>query len=169
VAVAAPSQLSREEYMTSDDIQFWTLLVRLCGLGVSVLGLVLVLRQLKQVGQTMQGNAFSNSFSELREIHKVFVSYPELRPYFFDGKVLTGESDYYQRARSVAEMYLDAFVHMYLLRSRFPKDLRHHVDLLIRDMINRSTFLAGYLRENYTFMPDSLRLLVSSLIETRRE
>jgi len=154
--------------MDSANIQLFTLLVRLCALGVSVVGLVLVLWQLRRVSQTIEGNAFSSSFSELREIHKVFVDYPVLRPYFFDDKALSPESDDYQQARAVAEMYLDAFVHMYLLRSRFPKDLHRHIDLLIKDMVNRSNFLAGYLKENYTYMPDPLRSLVSSLIETRR-
>jgi len=153
--------------MASKDIQSWTLLIRLCGLGLSVLALVLVLWQLKQAGRTMSGNAFSKSFSELREIHKVFIAYPELRPYFFENKVLAPESGDHQRARALAEMYLDAFVHMHLLRSRFTKDLRPHVDLFIKDMINRSSFLSGYLRENYTFMPDALRSLLANLIETR--
>jgi hypothetical protein len=149
------------------NIQLWTLEVRLCGLGLSLLGLVLVLWQLTQVGRALRGNAFSSSFAELREIHKAFIDYPDLRPYFFDSKVLSRESDNYQRARSLAEMYLDAFIHMHLLRPRFPKDLQPHVDLLIKDMVNRSVFLAEYLKENYTFMPDALRLLVSGLIETR--
>jgi hypothetical protein len=150
------------------DIQLSTLVVRLCSLGVSILGLVLVVRQLKQVGKTLHGNALASSFSELREIHKAFIDYPYLRPYFFDSIDLPRESDHYQQARALAEMYLDAFVHMYLLRSRFPKDLRPHIDLFIKDMVNRSAFLTEYLKENYTFMPDALRLFVKNLIETRR-
>jgi hypothetical protein len=96
-----------------------------------------------------------------------FIDYPDLRPYFFDNRVLPRESNDYQRARSLAEMYLDAFVHISLLRPRFPKDLHSHVDLLIKDMVNRSVFLAEYLKENYILMPDALRRMVSSLIETR--
>jgi hypothetical protein len=137
-------------------------------LGVSVVGLAFVLWQLRRLRQTIEGNAFSSSFSELREIHKVFVDHPGLRPYFFDDEAVSPKSADYQQARAVAEMYLDAFVHMYVLRSRFPEDLHHHMDLLIKDMVNRSSFLAGYLKENYTYMPDPLRSLVSSLVETRR-
>jgi hypothetical protein len=154
--------------MALADLHLLTLLVRICSLGVSVLGLVLVIGQLKKLSQSIQGNAFSSSFSELREIHKVFIDYPSLRPYFFENKVPDRGSDEYQQARSIAEMYLDAFVHMYLLRSRFPEGLHRHIDLLIEDMVSRSTFLVSYLKENYKFLPDPLRLFVSSSVETRQ-
>lgn len=153
--------------LTPDEILLVTLWVRITGVGVSIVGIWLVLRQLGQVRETILGNAFSNSFAELREIHKIFVDHPGLRPYFFDNESLSRDSEDYQQAKSVAEMYLDAFIHMHLLQPRFPAELRSHIDLLIEEMVHGSEFLAYYLRENAKFMPPSLRSLVSRFIETR--
>jgi hypothetical protein len=104
--------------MSPDQIQHWTLGVRIAEVIVSVLGIGGLILSLRQVGKTVTGNAFMNAFSELRELHKVFVSYPNLRPCFYDNEPMPVQDENYQRARSVAEMFLDAFVHMYLLRGR---------------------------------------------------
>src|SRR5829696_1976322 len=52
--------------MTSGQIELFTFWLRAAGLLVSVAGILLVLRQLRQVGSTILGNAFSSSFAELR-------------------------------------------------------------------------------------------------------
>lgn len=164
-----PGDYHRKGYMalTPDEILLGTLWVRIGGLVVSIVGIWLVLRQLRQVRLTILGNAFSNSFSELREIHKIFVEHPDLRPYFFDNEALSRDAETYQKAKSVAEMYLDAFIHMYLLRPRFPAELRNHIDLLIEDMVTRSGFLADYLQENARFMPPALNSQVLRFIKAR--
>ena len=154
--------------MTAPDIQVLTLYVRMGALVVAVVGLVFIVLQLKHLNATILGHAFSSSFAELREIQKVFIEHFELRPYFFDDMPISSDSQFYQKARSVAEMYLDAFIHMYLLRPRFPAELQNHIDLFIEDMLRSSEFLAEYVGENREFMPRDVRALALKVIETRR-
>ena len=159
----------------ADSIQCMTLVVRVLALGVSIVAvyvvykqLQVVYQQLQKVNETILGNAFSSCFIELRELHKVFIEDPKLRPYFYEDEHPTPKSDAYQKAMAVAEMFFDAFIHMYLLRSRFPEDLREHIDLYIEDMINLSEFLSDYLAKNEKWMPADLRSLVKRLVAKRK-
>jgi hypothetical protein len=52
------------------------------------------------------------------------------------------------RAEAIAEMYLDAFFHMYLLRERFSAEEQKHMDLLIEDTAE-VTATAGRLRDGW--------------------
>jgi hypothetical protein len=157
--------------MTNYGLTFneWTLTVRIATLVVSVIAASFVAMQLRQVVATVLGNAYSNSFTELREIHKVFVDHPEMRPYFFNNEVLGNSvsADVSHRAEAIAEMYLDAFFHMYLLRKRLSAEEQKHVDLLIEDMVQRSGVLADYLAENSKFMLPDLDATVSRYIAAR--
>src|SRR5262249_22377425 len=47
------------------------------------------------------------------EISRIFVQYPELRPYFYDGKTIEEDHPDYLRAESVAETILDIIWTMY--------------------------------------------------------
>ena len=161
--------------MSQEEFQLYALCVWIGGLLVSIAGVVLVTkqvqlvnRQLEQVSHTISGNAFSSSFAELREIHKVFIDHPHLRPYFYDDKRLPENSEYWNTALTIAEMFLDAFFHLYLLRDRFPDGSKKHVDLFIEDMVQRSPFLAEYLEKNAQFMQQDLQSLVLKLIEARK-
>lgn len=161
--------------MTPDEIQFWILWVRIGTLAVSMMGIGLVYWQLHKIGETIRGNAFSSSFAELRELHKVFIENPDLRPFFYDNKLPPNDVaesppedvGLNRRANAVAEMFLDAFIHMYLLRPRFPEELKHHIDLFIEDMVQSSGFLADYLRQNARFIPVELRAVILGFINTR--
>lgn len=44
-----------------------------------------------------------------RELDKTFVEYPEIRPYFYEGKSLEADDPNLHRVRAVAELVLDAF------------------------------------------------------------
>jgi len=66
-------------------------------------------------------------------------------------------------------MYFDAFIHMYLLRPRFPDELRHHIDLFIEDMVQNSGFLSDYLRRNAKFIPADLRIVILRFIDARTQ
>lgn len=44
-----------------------------------------------------------------RELDKTFVEYPDIRPYFYEGKPADADDPNLQRVRAVAELVLDAF------------------------------------------------------------
>lgn len=47
--------------------------------------------------------------TELYELDKIFISYPHLRPYFYDGTEISDSNTDYERVRAIAEFQLDFF------------------------------------------------------------
>jgi hypothetical protein len=155
--------------VTPEEIQQWTLWIRIAGVLVSFLGLGGVVLSLIQVSKTIAGNALANAFFELREIHKILISFPDLRPYFFEGRILSREDSDYQKARGVAEMFLDAFIHMYTLRPRLDKKSRLALDRYIEHMCFGSSVLSDYLEENlFLVYPDKLKEFLQAITQKRK-
>ena len=69
-------------------LQSWTLIVYIFNTLAALTLLFVVYRQLRQVNKTMRANAFSAAFSELNELHRIFIQYPQLRPFFYVNKPL---------------------------------------------------------------------------------
>jgi hypothetical protein len=103
-------------------------------------------------------------FSDLFELHKVFVEHPEMRPYFYDKKGLLETDAEFQRGRAIAEMFFDAFIHMFEQRHAFPKRQQRLLDAYLADILSRSEFLLQYLYENIKLLdPIELRQQVKQM------
>ncbi len=147
--------------MTLDQkIQLGSLIVSLLGFGIIIVQFYIGIRIIK-------ADKISKIYSELHEIHHVFVEHPLLRPYFFNKVQLSAPEQHdiisdgavtYYRAMAIAEMFFDIFEHIYFLRKEATSEFLSNVvtsagdvgdnwDSYIDAMIRDSSFLAGYLVE----------------------
>jgi len=131
-------------------------------------GLLVLAYSVFQVGRSFRASVISQVYGELHHAHHVFVDNPKLRPYFFHGVSVGEEDEDYMQARSVAEMYLDIFEQIFIMRPYAPRRLRPYFDDYIRDMLSGSPFLLAYLKENESLLyPPKLAKIVKRAQEGR--
>jgi hypothetical protein len=111
-------------------------------------GLLVLAYSVIQVGRSFRASVISQVYGELHHAHHTFIENATLRPYFFHGKHIGEKDEDYMQARSVAEMYLDIFEQIFIMRPYAPRKLRPFFDEYIRDMLSGSPFLLEYLTEN---------------------
>jgi hypothetical protein len=150
------------------DNQAWTLLVQIVGTIISGAALLAVVISLQQVNRSLRTNAVGKIYSEIHEVHHVFIQYPQLRPFFFHDALISEGDEEYMRCRSVAEMYLDIFEHVYQLREHGFNDTETNWTQYIGHMCDSSLFLCNYLDENIDLIfPEELRRFLQSKIHAR--
>lgn len=66
-------------------------------------------RQADYLARSIFENLSESMNRQSHEISRIFVEYPELRPYFYDGKTIEEDHADYLRAEAVAETILDIF------------------------------------------------------------
>lgn len=131
--------------MSVDELR---LLVQVVAATVSFAALIAVIISLRQVNKNLKANAIARIYSEIHEIHRVFIEYPELRPFFFNNEPLAESHPHYLRARGIAEMFFDIFEHLYQLRAQAYKEKDMNWKIYMAHMCESSTFLCEYLKEN---------------------
>jgi len=153
---------------------------------IASLAFTIVVVQLWFGLRILKTNLISRLYSELHEIHQAFIEYPMLRPYFYHKKPLVLDEsgdptkedlESYYRARAIAEMFYDAFEHIYVVRGEvtykivsvigFPgSDVAENMDNYIDDMIASSQFLSSYLCEvRSNIHPKALRKFLINRIK----
>ena len=133
-------------------------------------GLSIVAYSVYQAGRSFRASVISQVYGELHHVHQTFIENPKLRPYFFHGKHIYPKDEDYMQARSVAEMYLDIFEQIFIMRPYAPRKLRPFFDKYVREMLSGSPFLLEYLIENQTLLyPARLAELVSLANAQRAE
>lgn len=113
----------------------------------SGIGLLIVAYSVVQVSRAFRASVISQVYGELHHVHHTFIENPQLRPYFFHRAHIGKDHEDYMQARSVAEMYLDIFEQILIMRPYAPRKLRPFFDAYIREMLSESPFLLGYLTE----------------------
>ena|SRR5215813_6524374 len=78
---------------------------------ISSLSLIFIWYQVSQTSSSLQASAYATIGNYTMELDKIFVSNPELRPYFYDGETITEEQDKkkYHQVMAIAELQLDFF------------------------------------------------------------
>ena len=133
------------------------------GVLLSAVGLACVAFSLWQVNRSFKAQMIGRLYGELHHVHQTFIDHPGLRPVFFHNGELSSEDPEYMRARGMAEMFLDIFEHIFILRPFAPRHLRDPLTGYIRHMCVSSRFLRRYLLENEALLhPKELLLIVRS-------
>ena len=114
----------------------------------SGIGLLIVAYSVIQVSRAFRASVISQVYGELHHVHHVFIENSQLRPHFFHRVHIGPDDKNYMQARSVAEMYLDIFEQILIMRPYAPRKLRPFFEGYIRDMLSGSPFLLRYLTEN---------------------
>src|SRR5262245_24345793 len=66
-------------------------------------------RQTEYVARSLMESLAESMNNQSHEISRIFVEYPELRPYFYDSQPIEENNPDFHRAEAVAELLLDIF------------------------------------------------------------
>lgn len=110
----------------------------------------------------------ANSFDALYKTQKIFIKYPELRPYFYDNIILDKNHKDYYRALGIAEMFLDIFVNTFIRRHEISKSDWPAYEHYIKERIIDSYFLTEYLINNHDSLhPFELHTFIVKCIQEK--
>ncbi len=112
----------------------------------------LVLRQVEEASSTIKAQLFDATAGRMLDLSRVFIDFPELRPYFYEGvDDATAPEPLRSRVRAVAELHLDYF-DTELLRTRsFGRTLRGSLpsfDPWIRGLFRTSPAMCKRIEED---------------------
>jgi len=100
-----------------EEFSIVAVLISLCALSVTLYESIQTRKSLRE--QTYQG--FIGTWFDLG---RIFIEYPELRPYFYDNLALTENDENYQRVMAIAVFYDDCFAYTESQATYIPKDLK---------------------------------------------
>jgi hypothetical protein len=144
--------------------QLLTLIASIISSSAVVLSLILVYRQTRifarqteYVARSVSANVSESLNDQSHEISRLFVQYPNLRPYFYDGQDIEDTHSDFPRAEAIAELILDIFWSMSTTAQRF-------MDSGTRlAMENNEKLWQSYVGESFAQSP----LLVKTLMKRR--
>jgi hypothetical protein len=110
-------------------------------------------KQTDYVARSLTETRSENLNNQVKEITRVFITYPELRPYFYEGRVIEPNDVHYHRAAAVAELILDIFWSMSatterLLPYEFSPDGQRLWEDYLADSFSQSPILVQTLTEH---------------------
>jgi len=77
--------------------------------------------QTKYVGKSLKAGIFIGAEDRLTALDEIFVTYPEIRPYFYESKAIEPDDPNYQRVCAAAEFLLDYFDAILIQVKQFPE------------------------------------------------
>lgn len=93
----------------------------LAGLVLQAGGLVIIIYQLSRLNLSIRVSAQSAVYQQAADARSYLVDYPELRKYFFDGEKIEPGSEHYERAKTIAELFLNYLEHLILQQETLRK------------------------------------------------
>ncbi|MBA28405.1 MAG: hypothetical protein CME95_06560 [Hyphomonadaceae bacterium] len=97
-------------------IQNW---LQLGGLLTTLFGFLLVLIQIRRLGQSVRASAHAAIYAQASDFRSHLVKHPELRRYLFDGIEIRENHPDYQRVVTLAELLLNYLEHLSIEKSNF--------------------------------------------------
>jgi hypothetical protein len=128
---------------------------------LTTLSLFYVGRQTKMLTNSSKAQTWQGLMQPGNEILKIFVEHPELRPYFYEGKVIKRDDEEYSQVMTVSEMFLD-FIDSF--HDDYVYDLpgmdangetRHFWEQYFKDLFASSPALRDFLSEKQKWYPKS--------------
>ena len=122
------------------------LFISLCGLVIATVGIPLLYFQLRDLRHSSQIAAHSATYEQAAAFRAHLVEYPHLRKYFFDGAVIQADSADYDRAISIAEVFLNYLEYIAVLKENFGKENDPALESFIRTALAGSPLLRTHLK-----------------------
>jgi len=145
-----------------------SLLVSVLGFLAVIITLVFLIRQTqemakqsKYVAETIKVSIYQGSEDKSIAIDQVFVTYPELRPYFYSGQDIDENHPDYSRVLAVADLMLDFFDSILLQPQYFPATfLRESWEQVIVGIFANSPMLCRHLQSIQDWHSDELKSIM---------
>jgi hypothetical protein len=131
----------------------------------------IIVAQTRFALQSVEGTAFSTVTGQNLETDKIFLKYPELRPYFYQGADLADTDPLAARAQAAAECLLDYYDSQTTQLKKYPGIWRYEKgswEANIIDMFAWSPVLCRYLEANKDWYGDDL-LRLKTIGEQKRD
>jgi hypothetical protein len=134
--------------------------------------------QLKEVTEQNRMTVHSQRQAPTLALDRLFVEYPELRPYFYDGLDIDKKNPSFSRVQAVAEMHLDVFDYKLkhaesfaayqLASSGQSRDRHREVEKTwMRDMLRTSPILRRYGQQRKGWYSPELHHLLEEASKTK--
>jgi hypothetical protein len=110
----------------------------------------------------VEGNVFSTVTGQNLQADDIFIRYPGLRPYFYQGKDISAGDPLSERVKAVAEFLLDYYDSQTTQLKKYPGIWRTEKgswEANISDMFAWSPVLCRYLETNKDWYDDDLIIL----------
>ena len=138
------------------DTELLQLLVSIAGLAIALIGLPMLYFQLRDVERSIRGASHAAMYQQAAEVRSHLVAHPHLRKYFFDAvDIQPGDPDY-ERAVTIAELFLNYLEHIAVLSDSFGERNVPALQRFSRTTLARSPLLRRHLAENRASYSDAL-------------
>ncbi|MEU4568282.1 hypothetical protein [Micromonospora sp. NPDC023956] len=117
--------------------------------------------------QSHHVSTYYGAIGLFRELDKTFVEYPEMRPYFYEGKPVAVDDPNRQRVKAMAEMVLDAFEWIWLRRRSLNAEGEWGWRAYIIDTFSSSPALQQHYARSDSWYPGITRLIADCSIELK--
>ena len=108
--------------------EFFALVVSALGFVAVAISLIFLMKQTaaaalqsKYVADSLSSSNYAALSTMMFGVHQAFVDYPEIRPYFYDGKCIDEGSPDYVRSLAVAAHMLNYFSYIAILSDRYSR------------------------------------------------
>lgn len=129
---------------------------------VTFVGFLLIWRQIKQVDSSARGQTHSYLYTHQDSITHFFIDNPNLRPFFYDNKDLSGTESEIITLRAATEMVADFSEHIYLQLPNLPVDIREGWEFYMKTLYNRSPMLRIHFEVNGDWYSEEFIKIISS-------
>ena len=96
-----------QQHRKANTISFLALLVQMCSLAISLIGILFIIFQINNVHAALDSQSYGSINDKLNEVESIFIQAPDLRPYFFDNKPWPDDETTKNKLWSIAETRLD--------------------------------------------------------------
>ncbi len=122
----------------------------------------IIVAQTKYASQSVESNVFSTVTSQNLSTDEIFLKYPELRPYFYQGKDIKEGDPLSGQVQAAAEYLLDFYDSQSTQLKKYPNIWRYEKgswEANISDMFAWSPVMCRYLEANKEWYDDYLMIL----------
>lgn len=122
----------------------------------------IIVAQTRYALQSVEGNVFSTVTGQNLQTDNIFLKYPELRPYFYQGKDISAGDPLAERVKAAAEFLLDYYDSQTTQLKKYPGMWRYEKgswEANISDMFAWSPVLCRYLETNKDWYDEDLIIL----------
>jgi hypothetical protein len=95
-------------------------LYELMSLVISVAGFVTVIISIFLLNRSLKNDTYQGSANQMFAADQIFITYPDLRPYFYSGKDMSEDDPNYDRVIAIAEYMQDYFGAILIQCKRLP-------------------------------------------------
>jgi hypothetical protein len=131
-----------------------------------------IVLQTRYSWQSVESNVFGIVTNQTLAEDQMFVNAPELRPYFYHGKLITASDPLAEKVKAAAEYLLDYFDSQATQLKKYPNLWRSEKDAWEANIVDQfawSPVLCWYLEVNKTWWSDELYALMVKGEERRKK